>query len=87
MQAKPGKTLRVGDSYKVVDSSNRSAFVLIGVRLLSYYCCLAVKNDLAKLTYSKAHTASYSQLKQLRLPILIINFISCNTYYNHLHYL
>ena len=34
MQAKPGKTLRVGDSYKVVDSSNRSAFVLIGVRVL-----------------------------------------------------
>ena len=29
MQAKPGKTVRVGDSYKVVDSSNRSAFVLI----------------------------------------------------------
>ena len=32
MQAKPGKTVRVGDSYKVVDS-NRNAFVLIGVRL------------------------------------------------------
>ena len=27
-----GKTVRVGDSYKVVDS-NRNAFVLIGVRL------------------------------------------------------
>ena len=39
MQAKPGKTLRVDDSYKVVDSSNRSAFVLIGVRVLLSTCC------------------------------------------------
>ena len=38
MQAEPGKTLKVGDSYKVVDSSNRSAFVLKGVRLL--FTCL-----------------------------------------------
>ena len=35
MQAKPGETLRAGDSYKVVDSINRSPFVLKGVRLLS----------------------------------------------------
>ena len=40
MQARPGKTVRVGDSYKVVDSSNRNAFVLIGA--------IIVKNDLAK---------------------------------------
>ncbi len=78
MQAKPGKTLGVGDSYKAVDSSNRSAFVLIGVRVLLSCECSLVKNSLAKTTYSKAHTASYSQLKQL-----LINLISQNP----LHYL
>ncbi len=39
-QAKPGKTLKMGDSYKVVDSRNSSAFVLIGEVLLS--CLLVV---------------------------------------------
>ncbi len=42
MQAKPGKTLRVGDSYTVVDSSNSSAFVLIGdarCLLVLFACC------------------------------------------------
>ena len=78
MQAKPGKTLRVDDSYKVVDSSNRSAFVLVGVCvLLSCGCSVVIKNNLAKPTYSKAHPASYSQLEQL-----LINLMS----QNHLHY-
>jgi len=40
MQAKPGKTLKMGDSYKVVDSRNSSAFVLIGEVLMS--CLLVV---------------------------------------------
>ena len=33
--ANPGKTLRVGDIYKMVDSSNSNAFVLIGEVLLT----------------------------------------------------
>ncbi len=69
MQAKPGKTLRVGDSYKVVDSSNSSAFVLKGEVLLS--CSLVVKNGLVKPIYTRAHEATKHPVttKQLRLPI------------------
>ena len=49
MQVKPGKTVRVGDSYKVVDNSNRSAFVLIGASV--------VENGLAKPIDTRAHEA------------------------------
>ena len=54
MQAKPGKSVRVGDSYKVVDSSNRKAFVLIGLG------AIVVKNGLANLKpiYTRAHEAT-----------------------------
>ena len=37
MQVNLAKTLGVGDSYKVVDSSNSSAVVLIGEEL--FICC------------------------------------------------
>ena len=63
MQAKPGKTVRVGDSYKVVDSSNRSAFVLIAASV--------VKNGLAKPISTRGHEATKHLVttKQRRLPI------------------
>ena len=63
MQAKSGKTVRVGDSYKVVDSSNRSAFVLIGASV--------VNNSLPKSDYTRADEATKHRVttKQLRLPI------------------
>ena len=68
--ANPGKTLRVGDSYKVVDSSNSNAFVLIGEVLLTFL--LVVKNGLAKPIYpgSGAHEATKHLVttKQLRFP-------------------
>ena len=35
-----------------------------------YLLSLVVKNGLAKPTYSQAHTASYSQLKQLLVNLM-----------------
>jgi len=52
MQAKPGKTLRVGDSYKVVDSSNSSAFVLIAEVTEVF------EKGLAKPIYTRAREAT-----------------------------
>ena len=63
MQVKLGKTVRVGDSYNVVDNSNRSAFVLIGASV--------VENGLAKPIYTRAHEATKHLVttKQRRLPL------------------
>ncbi len=52
MQAKPGKTLRVGDNYKMVDSSNSSAFVLIGEVTEVF------EKGLALPIYTRAHEAT-----------------------------
>ena len=83
MQVKLGKTVRVGDSYNVVDNSNRSAFVLIGA---------SVVDGLAKPIYTRAHEATKHLVttKQLRLPISLVNTSSmsnCMTYNYQLDYL
>ncbi len=80
MQAKSGKTLRVSDSYKVVDSSNSCAFVWSVLTEV-------FDKDLAKPIYTRVQEAIKHVVttKQLSLPISFVNtsLISNFSTYDH----